>query len=45
MRLLATTFLLLALPSPAQAQLANDKGPSLAVVVERCFRGTGDDGS
>ncbi len=45
MRILATVSLLLLLPSPAAAQLANDKGPSLAVVVERCFRGVGDDGS
>jgi hypothetical protein len=41
MRLLATACLLLALPAPARAQLANDKGPSLAVVVERCFGGAG----
>lgn len=31
--------------SEAAAQLANRKGPSLAVVVERCFSGSGDDGS
>ena len=46
-RTLATTLLLslLLLPSPASAQLANKKGPSLAVVVERCFRGGGGDGT
>jgi len=45
-RFLPTALLVtLLLPSPATAQLANKKGPSLAVVVERCFRGTGADGS
>ena len=46
-RTLATTLLLslLLLPSPTSAQLANEKGPSLAAVVERCFRGGGGDGT
>ncbi len=32
-------------PSTASAQVVNRKGPSLEVVVERCFRGTGSDGT